>query len=120
MPQQEGVVTQGRASEAPAEIKPVHSWAHDREVLKSDGKSEAEIAARIEKGLASARTMDRAAGSDRIGVAAPPLQFDGWLNSAPLHDQYSATGLTVIGVFHPKAGRDHPLDVARGRSRTGG
>jgi peroxiredoxin len=38
-------------------------------------------------------------------------------SSAPalraLHDQYSASGLTVIGVFHPKAGRDHPLDVAR-------
>ena len=38
-------------------------------------------------------------------------------SSAPalraLHDQYSARGLTVIGVFHPKAGRDDPLDVAR-------
>jgi peroxiredoxin len=38
-------------------------------------------------------------------------------SSAPalraLHDQYSAKGLTVIGVFHPKAGRDDPLDVAR-------
>lgn len=135
----------GMAVAAAEEIKPVNSWAHYREVLRSNGKSEAEIDARIEKGLASLRTMDRAAGSDRIGVVAPPFQFDGWLNSAPLsledlrgqvvlvrwwtdtcpycassapalralHDQYSGKGLTVIGVFHPKAGRDHPLDVAR-------
>lgn len=135
----------GMAVAAAEEIKPVNSWAHYREVLRSNGKSEAEIDARIEKDLASLSTMDRAAGSDRIGVAAPPFQFDGWLNSAPLsledlrgqvvlvrwwtdtcpycassapalralHDQYSGRGLTVIGVFHPKAGRDHPLDVAR-------
>jgi peroxiredoxin len=38
-------------------------------------------------------------------------------SSAPalraLHDQYSARGLKVIGVFHPKAGYEDPLDVAR-------
>jgi peroxiredoxin len=38
-------------------------------------------------------------------------------SSAPalrsLHEQYAERGLTVIGVFHPKAGRDDPLDVAR-------
>lgn len=38
-------------------------------------------------------------------------------SSAPalraLHEQYAQRGLTVIGVFHPKAGRDDPLDVAR-------
>jgi peroxiredoxin len=135
----------GMAVAAVEEIKPVNSWAHYRDVLRLDGKSEAEIDAYIEKSLASLRTMDRAAGNDRIGVAALPFQFDGWLNSAPLsledlrgqvvlvrwwtdtcpfcassapalralHDQYSSKGMTVIGVFHPKAGRDDPLDVAR-------
>lgn len=38
-------------------------------------------------------------------------------SSAPalrtLHAEYVERGLTVIGVFHPKAGRDDPLDVAR-------
>jgi peroxiredoxin len=135
----------GIAVVADEEIKPVTSWAHFRDVQRLEGKSEAEIDADIESRLASARAMDRSAGSDRIGVAAPQFQFDRWLNSAPLsledlrgqvvlvrwwtdtcpfcassapalralHDQYSAEGLTVIGVFHPKAGRDDPLDVAR-------
>lgn len=130
---------------AAGEIRTVESWAGYRDALKSEGKSEAEIDADIAASLESLRTMDRAAGNDRIGVAAPPFQFDRWLNSAPLsledlrghvvlvrwwtdtcpfcassapalralHDQYSARGLKVIGVFHPKAGRDGPLDVAR-------
>jgi thiol-disulfide isomerase/thioredoxin len=38
-------------------------------------------------------------------------------SSAPalraLHEEYADRGLRVIGVFHPKAGRDDPLDVAR-------
>jgi thiol-disulfide isomerase/thioredoxin len=38
-------------------------------------------------------------------------------SSAPalraLHEEYADRGLKVIGVFHPKAGRDDPLDVAR-------
>jgi len=38
-------------------------------------------------------------------------------SSAPalraLDAQYSPQGLTVIGVYHPKADRDGPLDVAR-------
>lgn len=127
------------------DIKPVNSWAHYRDVLRSDGKSEAEIDSEIAGDLASLQTMDRTVGSDRIGIAAPPFQFDGWLNSEPLtlqdlrgqvvlvrwwtdtcpfcassapalrklHEQYSASGLKVIGVFHPKAGRDDPPDVAR-------
>ena len=37
-------------------------------------------------------------------------------SSAPalraLHEEYADRGLKVIGVFHPKAGRDDPLDVA--------
>jgi peroxiredoxin len=136
---------QGPAAEA--EIIPVNSWADYRAGLRSEGRSEAEIDASVEDSLASLREMDRSAGNDRIGVAAPPFQFDGWLNSAPLsledlrgevvlvrwwtdtcpfcassapalralHEQYSAQGLTVIGVFHPKDGRDDPLDVARVR-----
>jgi peroxiredoxin len=135
----------GVAVAAGEDIKPVNSWADYRDVLRSEGKSEVEIDAEIASGLASLRAMDRSAGNDRIGVVAPPFQFDGWLNSAPLsledlrgevvlvrwwtdtcpfcassapalralHDQYSARGLKVIGVFHPKAGRDDPLDVAR-------
>lgn len=38
-------------------------------------------------------------------------------SSAPalraLHAEYADKGLKLIGVFHPKAGRDDPLDVAR-------
>ena len=30
-----------------------------------------------------------------------------------LHEQYSPQGLTLIGVFHPKARRDDPLDLPR-------
>lgn len=30
-----------------------------------------------------------------------------------LHEEYSDQGLTLIGVYHPKAGRNDPLDVAR-------
>lgn len=128
-----------------ADIKTVESWSQYREVLRSKGMSEAEADAEIKGDLAALKAMDRFAGNDRIGVAAPPFQFDGWLNSQPLsledlrgrvvlvrwwtdtcpfcassapalralHEQYSAGGLTVIGVFHPKAGRDDPLDVAR-------
>ena len=128
-----------------ADFKIVESWAHYRDVLRSEGKSEAEIDADVAGSLAELKAMDRSAGSDRIGVAAPPFDFDGWLNSAPLsledlrgrvvlvrwwtdtcpfcassapalralHEQYSDRGLTVIGVFHPKAGRDDSLDVAR-------
>jgi hypothetical protein len=32
-----------------------------------------------------------------------------------LHEQYSAKGLKVIGAFHPKFGREKPLDVERVR-----
>ena len=130
---------------AKEQITPVISWAQYREVLKSRGMSDAEISAEVDSDLASLKAMDRAAGKDRIGIAAPPFQFDGWLNSAPLtiedlrgqvvlvrwwtdtcpfcassapalralHDEYSGKGLKVIGVFHPKDGRDDPLDVAR-------
>jgi hypothetical protein len=31
------------------------------------------------------------------------------------HEQYSAKGLKVIGVFHPKFERDKPIDVERVR-----
>ena len=128
-----------------ADIGIVESWVQYRDVLRSEGKSEAEIDAEIASDFAGLRAMDRSAGNDRIGVAAPPFQFDAWLNSPPLlledlrgrvvlvrwwtdtcpfcassapalrglHEQYSAKGLTVIGVFHPKAGRDDQLDVAR-------
>jgi peroxiredoxin len=128
-----------------ADIRIVESWLQYRDVLRSEGKSEAEIDSEIAGDLAGLRAMDRSAGNDRIGVAAPPFQFDAWLNSPPLsledlrgrvvlvrwwtdtcpfcassapalralHEQYSAKGLTVLGVFHPKAGRDDPLDVAR-------
>jgi len=38
-------------------------------------------------------------------------------SSAPalraIHEQYSSRGLTLVGVFHPKAARDDPLDLPR-------
>ena len=66
------------------EIETVKSWAHYREILISDGKSGVEADAEISGMLADLGSMDRAAGNDRIGVAAPPFEFDGWLNSEPL------------------------------------
>jgi peroxiredoxin len=127
------------------EIETVKSWEHYRELLISDGSSEAEANAEVSRLLLSLGSMDRSAGNDRIGVAAPSFEFDGWLNSEPLsleslrgqvvlvrwwtetcpfcassapalraiHEQYSPKGLTVIGVYHPKANRDGPLDIAR-------
>jgi peroxiredoxin len=123
----------------------VMSWAHQREIYIANGMSESDADAKIAKGLTDLATFDRSAGDDRIGVAAPPFQFDAWLNSKPLsledlkgrvvlvrwwtdtcpfcassapalralHKEYADRGLTVIGVFHPKAGRNDPLDVER-------
>lgn len=127
------------------EFETVQSWDHFREMLVEDGSSEAEANERISGMLASLASMDRSAGKDRIGVPAPPFDFDGWLNSEPLtledlrgdvvlvrwwtetcpycassapalrtiHEQYGPQGLTVLGVYHPKADRDGPLDMAR-------
>lgn len=135
----------GMGAALAGEIETVRSWAHYRELMIADGKSQAEADERISAMLASLGSMDRSAGSDRIGVAAPSFEFDGWLNSQPLslealrgqvvlvrwwtetcpfcassapalraiHEQYSPRGLTVIGVYHPKADRDGPLDIAR-------
>jgi peroxiredoxin len=133
------------AAASGSDIVPVMSWAHKRELLIAKGKSEADADAWISEQLASFAEMDRSAGDDRIGVAAPPFRFDAWLNSEPLsledlegrvvlvrwwtdtcpycassapalralHEEYAEDGLTLIGVFHPKAGREDPLDVAR-------
>ncbi len=127
------------------EIETVRSWDHYREIMISQGSSAADADARIAGMLSSLSSMDRSAGSDRIGVSAPSFAFDGWLNSEPLsledlrgqvvlvrwwtetcpfcassapalraiNEQYSSQGLTVVGVYHPKADRDGPLDVAR-------
>jgi thiol-disulfide isomerase/thioredoxin len=127
------------------EIETVKSWEHYRQLEISEGRSPSEVDGEIAKMLASLGAMDRSAGDDLIGVAAPHFNFDGWLNSAPLsledlrgrvvlvrwwtetcpfcassapalldiHDQYGSQGLTVIGVYHPKADRDGPLDLAR-------
>jgi len=139
------VLACGEAVFAAEEIETVRSWDHYRELMISDGRSADDADARISSMLSSLRSMDRSAGGDRIGVAAPSFEFDGWLNSEPLSleelrgrvvlvrwwtetcpfcassapalraldAQYSPRGLTVIGVYHPKADRDGPLDVAR-------
>jgi peroxiredoxin len=123
----------------------VKSWEHQRELYIKRGMSDTAADAKIAGLLASLKDMDRSAGDDRIGVAAPPFQFDAWLNSKPLtledlkgkvvlvrwftdtcpfcassapalralHEEYANSGLTVIGVYHPKDGRDDPLDVQR-------
>ena len=133
------------ACAASDDIRPVNSRADYRANLMLDGASAAEADAEISGSLADLKAMDRSAGNDRVGVAAPPLQFDQWLNSPPLsledlrgrvvlvrwwtdtcpfcvssapalrtlHGESADRGLTVIGVFHPKAGRDDPLDVER-------
>ncbi len=123
----------------------MQSWDHMKEMLISKGHTEAEADADILHKLTKYQSMDRSAGNDRIGVQAPPFQFDGWLNSEPLsvddlkghvvlirwftdtcpfcassapalrqlHETYTDQGLKMIGVFHPKAGRDDPLDKER-------
>lgn len=128
-----------------AEIMPIRDWDHFRDQLLADGQSASEADAQIAALLGSLKDMDRDAGADRIGVAAPPFDFDAWLNSEPmaltdlrgqvvlvrwwtdtcpfcassapalrrLHEEYSPRGLTLLGVFHPKAGRDDPLDLPR-------
>lgn len=127
------------------EIEPIRDWDDFRSRLLADGASPNEADERIASMLGVLRSMDRDAGADRIGVPAPPLRFDAWLNSEPLtledlqgrvvlvrwwtdtcpfcassapalralHEQYEPQGLTVIGVFHPKAKRDDPLDMPR-------
>lgn len=129
------------------DIQTVESWSHYQELLELDGMSRAEADTKIFRMLENLESMDRSAGSDRIGVAAPSFGFDAWLNSQPLsledlkgrvvlvrwwtdtcpfcassapalraiHEQYSLLGLTLVGVFHPKAGRDDRLDVERVR-----
>lgn len=72
------------ANESTNEIKTVKSWDHYRELMITDGKSAEEADAQLTRMLASLGSMDRDAGSDRIGVAAPSFEFDAWLNSPPL------------------------------------
>lgn len=127
------------------DIPVVTSWEHYRALMIEDGKTNAEADRRISEMLSSLNGMDRSAGADRIGVAAPSFEFDGWLNSEPLSledlrgqvvlvrwwtetcpfcassapalraiDQiYGPRGLTVVGVYHPKAKRDSALDMGR-------
>jgi len=128
-------------------IPTVNSWGDFRALLKSQGRTDAEIDGQVAAMLGSLKTMDRSVGNDLIGANAPGFEFDQWLNSKPmaitdlrgkvvllrwwtdtcplcastspalrkLHEQYSSKGLTVIGVFHPKLGREKPLDVERVR-----
>lgn len=125
----------------------VTSWEHYRSLLIENGKTRDEADQRIAEFLGSLNDMDRGAGADRIGVAAPSFEFDGWLNSEPLtlealrgqvvlvrwwtetcpfcassapalraiNQIYGPRGLTVVGVYHPKANRDTPLDPERVR-----
>lgn len=126
-------------------VEPVRSWTHYSDRLLAEGLSRDQADARIAELLGGLRGMDRSAGSDRIGVQAPPFAFEAWLGTEPLtldalkgrvvlvrwwtdtcpfcassapalralHEQYGPEGLTVIGVFHPKARRDDPLDLPR-------
>lgn len=139
------LLTPGTNKALAGEIETVTSWEHYRELMITDGKSEAQADEQMSQLLTNLGNMDRDAGADRIGVAAPSFEFDGWLNSAPLSlDElkgkvvlvrwwtetcpfcassapalraldtiYSAEGLEVIGVYHPKADRDSALNVER-------
>lgn len=145
-----GSLTKNKAAQSPevttpSKITPVLSWADKREYYIAEGMSESEADAKVLDGLSTLAAVDRSAGDDCIGVAPPPFQFDGWLNTTPLtledlrgkvvlirwwtetcpfcassapalrafHEEYSDSGLTVIGVFHPKAGRNDPLNLQR-------
>jgi len=127
------------------EIVPVRDWDHYRDQLISTGYSPSDADERIATSLGVLRSMDRNAGSDRIGELAPAFEFEAWLNSEPLdieqlrgrvllvrwwtdtcpfcassapalrtlHNEYEDEGLTLIGVFHPKARRNDPLNMPR-------
>jgi len=133
------------SSLAAEEVVPIRDWDHFRERLLAEGSTPTEADERIAFMLGALDEMDRDAGADRIGVQAPPFDFEAWLNSEPLslddlrgrvvlvrwwtdtcpfcassapalrtlHDEYSPDGLTLIGVFHPKARRNDPLDLPR-------
>ncbi|QJW90666.1 TlpA family protein disulfide reductase [Spirosoma taeanense] len=126
----------------------VKSWEHQRELYIKRGMSETEADAKISALLTGLKDMNRSAGDDRIGVAAPPFQFDAWLNSKPLtledlkgkvvlvrwftdtcpfcassapalrslYEEYANSGFMLIGAYHPKDGRDDPLDIQRVQS----
>jgi peroxiredoxin len=66
------------------DIETVTSWDHYREIMITEGKSAEQADAQLARMLANLGAMDRTAGNDRIGVAAPSFEFDGWLNSQPL------------------------------------
>ncbi len=127
------------------EIPVITSWEDYRDHLVGNGKSGTEADQRVAEMLGYFNDMDRSAGNDRIGVAAPSFEFDGWLNGGPLtledlrgqvvlvrwwtetcpfcasstpalnmiNQVYGPQGLTVIGVYHPKADRDSPLNIER-------
>lgn len=127
------------------EIVPVRDWDHYRDQLISTGYSPSDADERIATSLGVLQSMDRNAGSDRIGELAPAFEFEAWLNSEPLdieqlrgrvllvrwwtdtcpfcassapalrtlHNEYEDEGLTLIGVFHPKARRNDPLNMPR-------
>src|SRR5690349_15210623 len=66
------------------EIRTILSWDEYRQLLKSQGKTDAEVDADVSRAFGAMKAMDRSAGNDRIGIAAPPFEFDEWLNSKPL------------------------------------
>lgn len=74
----------GGTAEAADTIRPVMSWDDYYQALIERGQSGAQARADIAESLESLRDMDREAGADRVGVAAPPFKFDAWINSAPL------------------------------------
>jgi peroxiredoxin len=126
-------------------IRPVQDWADFRDRMLENELSETEVDQQIDEMFGALRSMDRDAGADRIGVAAPEFRFDAWMNAEPMtlddlrgqvvlvrwwtdtcpfcassapalraiHEQYGPQGLTLVGVFHPKARRDDPLDLPR-------
>jgi len=57
------------------EIETVRSWNHYRDLMISNGRSADEADARIARMLSSPGSMERSAGSDRIGVPAPSLRY---------------------------------------------
>jgi peroxiredoxin len=103
-------------------------------------------------GVAITRASDLSRGEDRLGIPAPPLGLEHWLNSPPLdmdalrgkvvlirwwtHDcpycaatapalkhldaKYNASGLRVIGIFHPKPAGDWSVERMRAATQQKG
>jgi len=117
------------------EIVPVRDWDHYRDQLISTGYSPSDADERIatslgvlqKKKLAPAFEFEAWLNSEPLDIEqlrGRVLLVRWWTDTCPfcassapalrtLHNEYEDEGLTLIGVFHPKARRNDPLNMPR-------